>query len=131
MIHDQIIDFRHVYDLFQLVQIFVKEFFLGGLKQYGLSASFPYIGIIGRAEFRVHDDVKHTKIVVHNTSPVESVSQFQCFHNRPSLSFIVSLLYRLSSKARCQISFQCLQSFFDPVVEHIRRYMIRQFYDRF
>ena len=87
MIHDQIIDFRHVYDLFQLVQIFIKEFFLGGLKQYGLSASFPYIGIIGRAELRVHDDVKHTKIVVHNTCPVESVSQFQCFHNRPSLSF--------------------------------------------
>ena len=88
MIYDQVIDFRHVDDLFQLIQILVKKFLFCRLKKDDLISGFPYIRIICGSEFCIHDNIKYTKIVVHNTRPVKSVSQFQCFHSLPSLSDI-------------------------------------------
>jgi len=74
MIHDQIINFCYINNFFQLVKIFVKKFLFGCLKKDDLVSGFPYIGIIGSSKFRIHDNIKYPKIIIHNSCPVKTIA---------------------------------------------------------
>ena len=86
MAHYQIIDGCHIDHFLQIFQIFLKKPFFYGLKQDRLVPCLHRIGIIGCTRLRVHDNIKYTQFGIHDSGPVETVSQLYCLHGAPPSS---------------------------------------------
>ena len=85
VIHHNVVDGVYGRNCLDILHILIPEFELVGLKEGGLFAPLEHVGVVGRAEFRVHDDVKHAEVGVQNAIPPQAVSQLHRFHGYSSL----------------------------------------------
>ena len=75
VVNHQIINLRHVCDLFQFLQIIVKKLCLDRFEKDDLISGLVNIGIVGGSKLRIHNDVKYAERVVQNSRPVKVLAK--------------------------------------------------------
>ena len=80
VVHDDVVDVRRVAHLADVREELVEEFALARLKQRDLVVALDDVRVVGRAGFRIHDDVEHAQVRVLNTDIPHAVDRFDCCH---------------------------------------------------
>ena len=86
--HHQIVDGRHIDNSPKLLQILLKKSRFCRLKENRLPCGFHHIGIVGCAELRVHDNIKHPELLIHNSRPIKVFTKLYRFHFGPPILFV-------------------------------------------
>ena len=75
MVYNNIINLRDIQLLGQCRSVLSEEFFLRGFKKNRFIPRLENVGIIGGAEFRIHNDVKYAQVLIQNPCPIKILFQ--------------------------------------------------------
>ena len=74
MTYNKIIDFPNVDHFLKMFQIFVKKLRFCSLEKNCFVPRLHHIRIISCTEFRIHDNIKYSELIVNNTCPIKIIS---------------------------------------------------------
>ena len=80
VVHDDIVNAVNGSDRPDILHIAIPVFQLVGLKERGFLAPLEDVGVVGRAKFRVHDNVEHAELRVKDSVPPKAVGQLKHLH---------------------------------------------------